>query len=106
MTRPWQLEAAGRTRSALAVAGLCLLASACAPVHYRNALQPSWGQAEFDRDWYDCRRENVHLRVRYGPPTVWIGTAEPPPAGRADMVVDEEMARACLAARGWRPVED
>jgi hypothetical protein len=67
--------------------GVTLL-SGCGPTAYRNYLNPSYGQAEFDRDWYQCRQENTHYE--YG-------------LGRLSPVVNEEMVRACLAARGWRP---
>jgi len=28
------------------------------PTGYRNALYSQYGQTDFDRDWYECRREN------------------------------------------------
>jgi hypothetical protein len=27
---------------------------------YRNALHSGYGQTDFDRDWYECQRENTH----------------------------------------------
>jgi hypothetical protein len=80
-------------RRVFAVGGVLMLLSSCGPTHYRNYLHPSYGQTQFDRDWYECRRENTH------PSTVVAGAY-----GSAEMVVDENMALACLAARGWRPV--
>jgi hypothetical protein len=72
-----------------AVGGVLMLLTGCGPTHYRNYLHPSYGQTEFDRDWYECRKENV------------IGAY-----GIGGMVVDENMAKSCLAARGWRQVKE
>ena len=82
---------------AMIFGGVLMLSSACATAtHYRNALHPQYGQTEFDRDVYECRRENTHPKASsVALPNV--GTSE------AGMVVDEGMARSCLAARGWRP---
>ncbi len=80
-----------------ALFGVVALLTGCATTtHYRNAVHPQYGQTEFDRDWYGCRRENTRPKVS----SVIIpklGTYD------AEMVVDEDMARSCLAARGWRP---
>lgn len=82
-------------RWAFAITGtLFLLLGGCAsPTRYGNALHPQYGQTDFDRDWYECRRENTQPRAeKFGS---YAG---------AEMVVNEDMARQCLAARGWRPV--
>ena len=64
----------------------------CGPTWYINQGNPSAGQVEFDKDWYECRRENIRpSALRYGS------------YASAEMVVDEQMAKQCMAARGWRP---
>lgn len=75
---------------------ISLLVSGCAgtPAHYRNAIHPSYGQAEFDRDNYQCQRENQHQVV------FAVGGM-----AQANDVVDDRMAAACLAALGWRKVQ-
>jgi hypothetical protein len=85
--------------SAFAVMGavLILLTGCATTTRYRNALHPEYGQTEFDRDWYECRRENTRPKVS-SVVVPNIGTYD------AGMVVDENMARSCFAARGWRPV--
>jgi hypothetical protein len=66
---------------------------------YLNAVHPQYGQTEFDRDWYECRRENT------GPVSSGYVYGYAQVAGSdSRLVVNEEMARQCLAARGWRPV--
>ena len=87
------------TKAAGAIIGSILMfAMGCATVtHYRNTAHPEYGQTEFDRDWYECRRENTSPKVN-SVVVPNLGTYD------AGMVVDENMARSCLAARGWRPV--
>lgn len=78
----------------LKVVFLVLALAGCATVsHYRNALYPSYSQAEFDRDYYRCRRENQHQVV------VVVGSI-----AQANNEVDDDMAAACLRALGWRQV--
>ncbi len=75
--------------------GVMLTVLGCSgPTHYKNYLHPSYGQAEFDREWYACRKENEHLVT-----TIIGGVTDVSP------VVDERMARSCLAARGWRQID-
>ena|SRR6266568_2015537 len=75
------------------ILNVALAIGACASpnVHYRNYQHPEYGQAEFDLDWYACRKENEHMVT-----TVIGGVADVSP------LVDERMAYACLNARGWR----
>ena len=75
-----------------ALFGALMLLTGCA-THYRNSLHPEYGQTEFDRDWYQCQRENTH------PAAGVYGSY-----GYAGSEVDYNMANACLAARGWRPL--
>jgi invasion protein IalB len=77
--------------SGLALIGLAACDSV--PVHYRNTLHPAYGQADFDRDSYQCKRENQN-QVTF----VYGGIAE------SNTVVDDSMAAACLSARGWHRV--
>ena len=72
--------------------GLLFLATGCTQ-SYRNVVHPDYRATEFDRDWYECRRENTY-------PTVAMGISGGIP--QAELVVDEAMAKKCLAARGWR----
>ena len=81
-------------RTTWALAGLAvLLLAGCGTTRYRNYQTPSAGQLEFDKDQYECRRENTR------PSAVKSGSY-----ASAEMVVDESMARQCMAARGWRPI--
>src|SRR3989442_14150587 len=82
---------------ALILGGVLVLVSACATTtYYRNALHPEYRQTDFDRDWYECRRENTRPKVS-SVVVPNLGTYD------AGMVVDEDLACSCLAARGWRP---
>ena len=78
------------------LSAITLLVSGCAgtTTHYRNAVHPSYGQAEFDRDNYKCQRENQHQVV-----FAMGGMAQ------ANDVVDDRMAAMCFAALGWRKIE-
>jgi hypothetical protein len=67
------------TITRFALFGALMLLTGCTPDYYRNRLHPEYGQTEFDQDWYECQQENS---------------------------LDFKVARACLAARGWRPVQD
>ena len=80
--------------ASIAVLLLTALSGCSTTMHYRNSANPAWGQVEFDRDWYACRRENMRPRsVHYGSQ---YGTYSD-----ATLEVDEAMARSCMAARGW-----
>lgn len=67
--------------------------TACAspPVRYANVTNPHYGQVEFDRDWYECQRENTHVGTYVNR---YYGTSGPE--------VDYTMVRACMRARGWQ----
>lgn len=78
------------------VLGLLLALSACAATRYRNVEHPSYGQAEFDRDAYECDREN----------RVSGGVMVPGGPGVAGAYVDQDMAARCMALRGWRAVSN
>jgi len=83
--------------SANAVFVLVLLAGCSTTTYYRNALHPEYGQVQYDRDVYECRRENT------GPVTSSYAYGYARVAGSdSRLEVNEEMARQCLAARGWR----
>ncbi len=84
-------------RPIILLLGALLFLPACGTTRYRNSIHPEYGQADFDRDWYQCRRENTRPKVS----SVVVPTLGTYDAG---MVVDEDMASSCLAARGWRPV--
>ena len=72
-----------------------LLLSACGTTLYRNSLHPEYGQTAYDRDRYECRRENSY-------PAAKVAGAY----GSAGVVVNENMADQCFRARGWYPVSD
>jgi hypothetical protein len=64
------------------------------PAKWRNFQQPSHGQLEFDRDHYQCERENTNRATR-----VVGGVVS------AEMETNLEMVDSCMRARGWRKVE-
>jgi hypothetical protein len=74
------------------VIGLLVLAG-CSH-RYRNAVHPGYGQTDYDRDWYECQRENTH------PKTTAAVVSGPTVAYR-----DYPMAQACMTARGWQPAD-
>ena len=76
-------------------AGVLLIAlSDCSTsTRYRNVQNPSYGQVDFDRDWYQCKRENTHTKAS-------VAGAY----GTAEMTTDYSMAESCMRARGWQPV--
>jgi hypothetical protein len=78
------------------IISLALALAGCATTaRYTNVLQPSYNQADFDQDDYECRRENQHQVV------VAVGGI-----AQANNVVDDDMAAACMRARGWRQVAE
>jgi hypothetical protein len=80
------------TRSiALTLCG-CLALVGCS-TRYVNALHPEYGQPAYDRDWYECQRENTHSAAYVNP---YFGSAGPK--------VDYSMAQSCMRARGWQSV--
>ena len=74
-----------------AVLSVVLAVGACSQ-QFINSQHPEYTQADFDRDSYQCRRENTHQTF-----VMYRGTA----IGGAD--VNESMAAACMQARGWQP---
>ena len=82
-----------RIRLYLSLAAL-VLAVGCS-TQYRNRLHPEYGQTDYDRDRYACRRENSH-------PAATVAGAY----GSAGNVVNEDMAWQCFRARGWYPVKE
>jgi TPR repeat protein len=70
-----------------------LSASACGsdPVYYRNVQHPNYGQADFDRERYQCERENTHPVAS----TVFGKIV-------LDHEVDDDMVGKCMRARGWQ----
>lgn len=73
---------------------LCFALLGCAderqPV-YRNTAHPGAGQVEFNRDHYQCVRENTQTRY------IAVGGVFGP-----DQYTDDSMVAACLLARGWQ----
>jgi hypothetical protein len=56
---------------------------------YRNFSHPGCGQAEFDRDQYQCQRENSHEAIYINGYVASGGTE-----------VDRSMVKSCLSAQG------
>jgi hypothetical protein len=75
---------------ALLAAALALAACSSHTVHYQNATDPTAGQAQFDRDKYECERESER------PPN---GPDEPTTA--SGMIIDPVQVQSCLSALGW-----
>ncbi len=82
-------------RRFFALGGVLLLLTGCGPTYYRNFVNPS---ANWDRDQYECRRENTYPIQRH-PPGPYGGLL-----GWVDTEVDESGVYDCLRARGWRRV--
>jgi len=61
------------------------------PVSYRNVQNPHYGQADFDREHYQCERENTHPVAS----TVFGKVV-------LDHEVDDDMVAKCMRARGWQ----
>lgn len=72
-------------RSAILSVALAVTACSSEPTHYRNFQHQNYGQVEFDRDSYQCTRENTHADD-WG---TWV---------------DRNMTDRCMAVRGWRQV--
>jgi len=82
-------------RSFAAIA-LALILAGCGPsVSYRNAQNPAFGQAEFDRDSYECERNSVR-------PASEVQGA---PSGAAT-AIDRRLYASCMAGRGWQAIAD
>ena len=47
--------------AAWALVGLIIVFLGCGPTWYINHRGPSAGQLEFDKDIYECRRENTKI---------------------------------------------
>lgn len=78
------------THQGKVVAALFLAAlSACATAHYRNSIHPGYGDAEYNADLTQCRKENSHTETTQGYDV------------QIRVVVDEAKADACMKARGW-----
>ena len=75
----------------IAVCGTLMLLTACGGPRrsrWHNPNHPEYEQADFDRDWYQCEREN---RSR-GLETIYK--------------FDHTMVKHCMAARGWQPAKE
>ncbi len=75
-------------RRSLVIVGALVLLSGCVMSYRtsRNVQNPASGPVEFDEDQYQCYREHPRVAL-WGP---W----------------DPDQVRACMAARGWRPVSN
>ena len=64
--------------------GVISTLSACGSTSYYNSLNPSAGQAELNRDSYECEQENRYKKE-----------------GKNSTFLDKRRYRKCLHARGW-----
>ncbi len=80
--RYWQLVA------------LCLLgtASACSSTQYKNVNHPNYGDAEYQADRAQCRKENSTTTSTQGYDV------------QIHVDVDEAKAASCMTSRGWQAV--
>jgi hypothetical protein len=67
-----------------------LLLAGCSQ-RYQNTVHPEYAQTDYDRDWYECQRENFHPQTR----TASLG-------GPTVAYRQYPMAVACMRARGWQ----
>jgi hypothetical protein len=98
VARAWQTRALPAIAAAASLASLAtaLALGGCGShtVHYQNSLDPTLGQAQFDRDKYDCELNS-----------------ERPPATEAERstasvaVIDQTQVQSCLVGLGWHQVE-
>jgi len=93
-------------RRVVGIAGVVALLSSCGTVqavHYRNSANPSYGQTEFDRDRYECRRENTaHAAAQAAADRA---ATTPSPYSISTMGIHlNNLVEQCIAARGWRKV--
>jgi hypothetical protein len=74
----------------------------CAPTHYRNFAYPNYGQAEFEKDFRECARQNraqaPSSKYAFG---VFSGSVDDGPVYKD---VNYGNFPQCLAGFGWRPV--
>jgi len=83
-------------RCLFAVGGvlMLMLLSGCA-TRLLNTLHPSYGQADLNRDTYECERENTY-------PKAAVAGSQ----GSAGMEVNYSLVISCLKARGWQRVKE
>ena len=87
----------------VATAGVIALLSGCGTVHYRNFTNPSYGQTEFDRDRYECRRENTAHAAAQAAADRAATTPSPYIVSTSTMGIHlNNLVEQCMAARGWR----
>jgi hypothetical protein len=82
-----------RCRLSRATARLSILLGAlcaCTQARYQNVTHPGFGDAEYQNDLAQCRRDNSTVETTQGYDM------------QARVVVDEAKATACMTARGWQ----
>jgi hypothetical protein len=83
--------------SILCLSTLLIALVGCGPPpqpQYRNSANPQYGQAELEKDQQQCDAQNSRTVMRI------TGYVEKPVTE-----VDQDKARACMAARGWQPAQ-
>jgi hypothetical protein len=63
--------------------------SGCASPQMKNAAHPEYGQAEYQKDLADCRKEHSRMVQTAGYDTL------------TKLVIDEPAVKSCIAGRGW-----
>jgi hypothetical protein len=82
-------------------AALTLALGGCATytARYVNDVHPQWGQAELNRDNYQCLRENA---APGSSGELLASTSVAIAQESSGIEVNPELRQACLSARGWR----
>jgi hypothetical protein len=70
---------------------VCLVALSGCFSYYRNVRDPQATQADYDRDFFECKQENTE-------PSATVAG----PLSGGGMKTDQRMVQSCMAARGWQ----
>jgi hypothetical protein len=99
-------------RAIITAAAIAALLCGCADAgHFRNIENTGAGQTDFDRDHYECQRENAVPAPGVDVDTdnarvAGIGLAAGLIGAMAQAAANSAATRDCLAARGWQKVSN
>ena len=79
-----------KTSPAIVGLATALIMGCASPPAYINLQHPEYGKIHFDRDWPECQLENTQTAADVNPSD-----------GGAAPQAKDELARKCMAARGW-----